>query len=146
MKAIIINGPNLNMLGKRDENNYGSFTLEEINNIIINEYEEISFFFYQSNHEGDLIDMLHKIDEYDFLLMNPGGLSHYSISLRDAFELVKIKKGICHLSNINDREDFRKIDLFKDLADVYIVGLKEKSYLKAIKELVNLKKGEKKND
>ncbi len=146
MKALIINGPNLNMLGKRDKNHYGAFTLDEINNIIINEFKDISFIFYQSNYEGALIDILQNVDEYDFVLMNPGGLTHYSISLRDAFDDVKIKKGICHLSNINEREEFRKIDLFKDLADVYITGLKEKSYLKAIDTLKKMIKGEKEND
>ena len=135
MKALIINGPNLNMLGKRSQNHYGALTLKMINDLIKERFKEIEFKFLQSNHEGVLIDMLQQEDDYDFLLMNPGGLAHYSVALRDAFELVRKPKGICHLSDIEKRESFRHTDLFKELADVYVKGLKEESYLKAIEML-----------
>lgn len=142
MRGLVVNGPNLNMLGKREKNHYGTLSLKEINELIMKEFNNISFDFYQSNHEGAIIDKIENMKEYDFLLINPGALSHYSVALRDAFEMVHIKKGVCHLSNIQKREDFRKIDLLKDLADVYVVGLKEESYIKAIKKLINLLKGE----
>lgn len=145
MKGLIINGPNLNMLGKREEKNYGSLTLAEINELIKKEFKEVSFDFFQSNYEGELIDKLQNLKGYDFVVINPGALAHYSIALRDAFELVTITKGVCHLSSIENREDFRKLDLLKELADVYVSGLKEQSYLKTIKKILNKIK-ENKND
>lgn len=142
MKALVINGPNLNMLGKRNKEHYGSLTLKQINQYIESSFSNVSFTFFQSNHEGAIIDRLQNLEDYDFLLINPGAFAHYSYSIRDAFELVKVKKGVCHLSDILKRENFRKIDLLKDLADVYISGLKEKSYIVAIEKLINLLKGE----
>lgn len=137
MKGLIINGPNLNMLGKRNSNYYGHLTLEEINSLLTKEFPNITFEFFQSNYEGAIIDKLQSLEGYDFVLINPGGLAHYSIVLKDAFELVSIVKGVCHLSNIEQREDFRKIDLLKDLADVYVSGLKENSYIQAINEIIS---------
>ncbi len=136
MKGLIIHGPNLNMLGKRDKNLYGSLTLDEINNLIKKTYKDIKFDFYQSNYEGEIINLLQNSNSYDFLVINPGGLCHYSVTLRDAFELVSIKKAVVHLSNIKLREPFRQIDLLENLADVYIAGLKEESYIKAVREIL----------
>lgn len=136
MKALIIHGPNLNMLAKRDVTLYGAHTLDAINELINEIFEDIDFDFYQSNHEGDIINLLHQLD-YDFLVINPGGLCHYSVALRDAFELVSIPKAVVHLSNIKEREPFRHIDLLEDLSDVYITGLKEQSYIKAIRSLID---------
>lgn len=135
MKALIINGPNLNMLGKRNQTHYGSLTLSELNELIKKTYPSIDFEFVQSNSESVLIDLLQTNDNYDFMLMNPGAFAHYSIALRDAFEIVTKPKGICHLSDIRLREEFRHIDLFEALADVYVKGLKEQSYLQAIELL-----------
>ncbi len=136
MKALIINGPNLNMLGKRDKNHYGDLSLEMLNKKIVEHFSKISFDFFQSNHEGEIIDLIQNIKDYDFLIINPGGLAHYSVSLRDAFEMVKIPKGVCHLSNLSKRESFRQIDLLKDLADEYVSGKKENSYLEVIEKIV----------
>ncbi|MGI6359776.1 MAG: type II 3-dehydroquinate dehydratase [Acholeplasmatales bacterium] len=137
MKVLVIHGPNLNMLGKRDKSLYGHLALDEINSLIKKTYKEIKFDFYQSNHEGNIIDLLHNSSLYDFLIINPGGLCHYSVTLRDAFELVSIPKAVVHLSNIKEREPFRQIDLLKSLADVYVTGLKEQSYITAIKEILS---------
>lgn len=136
LKGVIVNGPNLNMLGKRNKDHYGSLTLADINHLITEAYPEIQFSFYQSNHEGQLIDFLQGLEGIDFIVMNPGGLAHYSVALRDAFELVHAKKAIVHLSDIEQRESFRHIDLFKEISDVYYKGLKEYSYIFAIKELL----------
>lgn len=136
MRGLIINGPNLNMLGKRETEFYGSKTLHQINLEIINRFLDISFDFYNSNFEGEIIELLQNMEGYDFLVINPGGLSHYSVSLRDAFSYVDVPKGVCHLSNIEDREAFRRIDLLKDLADVYVIGLKEKSYFECIEKIL----------
>lgn len=137
MKALVVHGPNLNMLGKREKSLYGTLTLEEVNNLIKTTYKEIKFDFYQSNHEGDIIDLLHNYSLYDFLVINPGGLCHYSVVLRDAFELINIPKAVVHLSNIKKREPFRQIDLLEGLTDVYVTGLKEQSYITAIKEILS---------
>lgn len=136
MKCLVVHGPNLNMLGKRNPDVYGSFTMQDINQLLAETYPEVDFTFYQSNHEGVLIDLLQGSDEYNMLVINAGGLSHYSVSLRDAFELVTCKKAVVHLSDIEQRESFRHIDLLKPLADVYVKGLKAQSYVLAIKELI----------
>lgn len=137
MKALILNGPNLNMLGKRDQTHYGSLTLDALNKHIKDTFPDVSFDFFQSNHEGDLIDKLQAYKSYDFIIINPAGLTHYSVSLRDAFELVLIPKGVVHLSDITQREAFRKQDIFKELSDVYVYGKKENSYIEAIQILIN---------
>lgn len=140
MKAIIIHGPNLNQLGKRTQIHYGSLTLEDINQLIVDTFLDITFDFFQSNDEAEIINLLHQVDhEYNLLVINPGGLCHYSVILRDAFELVGIKKAVVHLSDIEKREPFRHIDLLKDLSDVYIKGLKEQSYIQAIQALITLR-------
>ncbi|HBT59583.1 MAG TPA: 3-dehydroquinate dehydratase [Acholeplasmataceae bacterium] len=135
MKALIVNGPNLNMLGKRNHTHYGSLTLDELNELIKKTYPSIDFEFVQSNSEAVLIDLLQTNNNYDFILMNPGAFAHYSIALRDAFETITKPKGICHLSDIKLREEFRHNDLFEVLSDVYVKGLKEQSYLQAIEML-----------
>lgn len=137
MRALIINGPNLNKLGQRNKYQYGTKTLEDIYQLIIDSFEAIEFDFYQSNHEGSIIDLLQNLDNYDFVVINPGGLAHTSVILRDAFELVSIPKGVCHLSDIQSREYFRRVDYLKPLADCYVSGLKEQSYLKVIEALIN---------
>lgn len=138
MRGLIINGPNLNMLGKRNKDHYGSLTLDEINNLIINKFNDISFDFYQTNHEGEIIDLLQNLVNYDFVVLNAGGYSHTSVAIKDALELVNIPIGICHLSDISKREPFRQVDLLKDSADVYIKGLQEKSYIETIKKLLKI--------
>lgn len=137
MKALVINGPNLNMLGKRDKDLYGTFTLSELNEKISKRFLNVTFEFFFSNFEGDLIEKLQNSNNYDFLVINPGGLAHYSVALRDAFEGVSILKGVCHLSDIFSREAFRRVDLLQDLADVYVTGLKENSYFLCIENLIS---------
>jgi 3-dehydroquinate dehydratase-2 len=124
------------MLGKRNRELYGSLTMFDINQLLAETYPEVDFTFFQSNHEGALIDVLQGSDEYDLLVINPGGLTHHSVSLRDAFELVTCKKAVVHLSDIDSREYFRRFDILKPLADVYVKGLKEQSYVLAVKELI----------
>lgn len=136
MKCLVIHGPNLNMLGRRNQTLYGSLTMQDINQLLVNTYPQIEFTFFQSNHEGAIIDQLQTSDDYEFLMINPGGLTHHSVSLRDAFELVLCKKAVVHLSEIEQREYFRRFDILKPLADVYVKGLKEQSYLLAMKELI----------
>ncbi|MDD3067485.1 MAG: 3-dehydroquinate dehydratase [Acholeplasmataceae bacterium] len=135
MKILCIHGPNLNMLGKRPKIHYGELTLEEIYQTLVETFPQIEFTFYQSNHEGEIIDTIHaSLDEnYDGLLINPGALCHQSVALRDALEIVAIKKVEVHLSNINEREDFRKINYIKDVVDQCFMGKKIESYIEAVK-------------
>ncbi len=139
MNLLVIHGPNLNMLGKRDQKLYGMFTLEDLYEEISNQFQDIEFTFFQSNHEGELIEIIHHaIDEnYQGLLINPGALTHTSIALRDAVEMLSIPKAEVHLSNILEREDFRKIDYLDEVVDGRFMGKKIDSYIEAIAFLIN---------
>ena len=135
-KILVINGSNLNMLGKRDPNNYGSLTLDYINNFLVesfNEYFDLEFF--QSNIEGEIINKLHQSFHYDGIVINPGGFTHTSVSIRDALEMITSPKMEVHLSNVNEREEFRKINYIKDVCDQSFIGMKHMSYYEALKYL-----------
>lgn len=109
MKILILHGPNLNLLGKREEKHYGTGSPEELKKILSGQFPEIQFDWFQSNHEGALIDRIHQaIDEkYQGLIVNFGGLTHSSVSLRDALHLLPHNVIEVHLSNIHARESFR---------------------------------------
>jgi 3-dehydroquinate dehydratase-2 len=132
MKVILLNGPNLNLLNSRNKEVYGDFDLSKIISLITSNFPEIAFDSFQSNNENELIlKIQHAPQFYDGLIINPGGLSHSSISLRDALELCKIPKVEVHLSNISSREDFRKTSITASVCDGYISGFKHVSYLAA---------------
>lgn len=137
MKILIINGPNLNMLGKRSENHYGKLTLDKINSLIQTLYQDINFEFYQSNHEGEIIDKIQTAFDYDALIINAAGYTHTSIAIRDALEILTIPKVSVHLSNYLEREDFRKVDYIKDVVDKVFYGKKEVSYFEAIDYIIS---------
>jgi 3-dehydroquinate dehydratase-2 len=134
MKINVINGPNLNMLGYREETIYGNFNYQQMCDYIkCNTNHDIEFF--QSNHEGQLIDYIHNLviaDNTDGLIVNLGGYTHTSIALMDALYMVNVLKVEVHLSDINNREDFRKVSFTKNACDQSIVGLGIEGYLKAI--------------
>lgn len=134
MKLLCLHGPNLNMLGQRNKTIYGSMTLNQLYEDLIEAFPDIDFTFFQSNHEGEILDVIHASinEDYDGLLINPGALCHQSIALRDALEIVTIPKIEVHLSNINEREDFRKINYIKDVCDASFMGKKIESYKEAI--------------
>jgi 3-dehydroquinate dehydratase-2 len=133
MKILVINGPNLNLLGIREPSNYGTITLPEIIKNIENEFKEINFEFYQSNIEGEIVDKIQKASkEFDSLIINPGGYAHTSVAIKDALEICKIIKIEVHLSHLAKREEFRKILLTAGSCDGYISGFKEIGYLAAI--------------
>jgi len=133
MKILVLNGPNLNMLEKRPQIDYGSFSLNEIEEIIIKEFPSHQFEFFQSNHEGELIDKIQSAQNlFDGLILNPGGYSHTSVAIKDALEICTIPKIEVHISNLASRENFRHNMLTASRCDGYICGFREKSYLGAV--------------
>jgi len=140
MKFIVINGPNLNMLGTREPDKYGTETLNEISDWLSNQPEadglEISWF--QSNHEGDLIDQIHAAHAlYDGIIINSGALTHYAYALKDALASIKTPAVEVHLTDIHSREPFRQISVIKDECIGQISGLGKMGYLEALKVLLN---------
>ncbi len=141
MRVLVINGPNLNLLGKREKNQYGELTLLEIEKLIREEFPEIEFSFFQSNIEGELIDQIQSApNNYDGLVINPGGYTHTSVAIKDALEIINIPKIEVHLSNLTGREDFRKVQITTPSTNGYISGFRENSYLAAIYLLKKLAK------
>ena len=137
MKIAVINGPNLNLLGKRDKTQYGSFSLEEMKAILGSEFTDVEFDFYQSNTEGSIINKLQSLSGFDGLIINPGGYAHTSVAIRDALAELNIPKIEVHFSNLAAREEFRQNLLTASVCDGYISGFKEKSYYAAVYLLKN---------
>ncbi|PKL82845.1 MAG: 3-dehydroquinate dehydratase [Ignavibacteriae bacterium HGW-Ignavibacteriae-3] len=138
MKILILNGPNLNIIEKRDKNKYGSLSLNEINSSLKKTFPDVIFSFIQSNSEDELIDHIQNCDDYDGLIINPGGLTHSSVGLRDALEILKIPKIEVHLSNLASREEFRKSMITTSKVTGYISGFKEIGYFSAVYTLTHL--------
>ena len=139
MKIIIVNGPNLNLLGEREPEIYGSETLNQINEWIKNHdvCQGIDLEFFQLNSEGAIIDFLHsKRNEVNHLVINPGALTHYSYALRDAIVGTEMKAVEVHLSDIHNRENFRKISVIKSICLSQIVGEGKQGYIKAIQYIL----------
>jgi 3-dehydroquinate dehydratase-2 len=133
MKILVLNGPNLNQLVKRDSDQYGSLNLDEIEQLLNEEFSSHQFEFYQSNIEGELVNQIQlAADNFDGLIINPGGYAHTSAAIKDALELCKIPKVEVHLSNLAAREDFRQNLLTASSCDGYISGFKEKSYVAGV--------------
>jgi 3-dehydroquinate dehydratase-2 len=110
MKIAIINGPNLNLLGKREPEVYGNQTFEQFYQSLQQKYPHIQFSYFQSNVEGELINELQRVGfEYDGILFNPGGYTHTSVAIGDAIAAIKTPVIEIHISNVHAREDFRKI-------------------------------------
>lgn len=133
MKILVINGPNLNLLGKRDKNHYGEFSLEVLEEYLNKEFPKNGFIFFQSNSEGEIIDKVQSAPaEFDALIINPGGYGHTSVAIRDALAELKIPKVEVHLSHLARREDFRQNLVTATACDGYISGFRENSYLGAV--------------
>jgi 3-dehydroquinate dehydratase-2 len=131
--VLLLNGPNLNLLGSREPEIYGSTTLTDIETQVSSALRErkIECEVFQSNSEGELIDWLHKQRDADFLLLNPGAFTHTSVGLRDAVLAIEIPFLEIHLSNVHQREEFRHHSYFSDIAIGSLVGLGVKGYLLA---------------
>ena len=133
MKIIIINGPNLNLLGKREPEIYGSQSFEDYFEKLKAEFPEVELEYFQSNHEGALIDKIHEVGfSYDGIILNAGGLTHTSVALADALGGVKTPTVEVHISNIHAREEFRKHSYISPKALGAIFGLGLSGYKLAI--------------
>ena len=140
-KIVILNGPNLNLLGNREQEIYGTDTLENIEKECLNKCLEFKLKcnFFQNNNEGDIINHIHSAqDNYDGLIINPAAFTHTSIALLDALRALNKPKIEVHLSNIYTREDFRKNSITSQGVDGSVCGFGTLSYILAIEALNKL--------
>lgn len=140
MKLLVMNGPNLNFLGIREPDKYGTQTYEGLLNLIRAHCDEIGVevSFYQSNHEGDLVDAFQKAyhDKIDAIVINPGAYTHTSIALLDAARSVQIPLAEVHITDIATREPFRRVSYIGQAAKYSVVGHGINGYLEAVDLLV----------
>jgi len=133
MKIAIINGPNLNLLGKREPEVYGNETFEAYFELLQKEFKTIDIIYFQSNHEGDLIDKIHELGfDFDGIVLNAGGYTHTSIAIADAVSAVKTPVIEVHISNVFKRENFRHHSYISPVAKGTIGGFGLQSYKLAI--------------
>ena len=142
MNILVLNGPNLNLLGSREHNIYGEESLNEIEKKLSKLAEDNSFSinFFQSNAEHELIDSIHQAfkDNTDAIIFNPAGYTHTSVALRDAILAVQIPFFEVHISDIDSREDFRKKSFFSDIAKKVFSGHGTEGYTLALKEALKI--------
>ena len=142
-KILIINGPNLNLLGEREQSQYGKNTLKNIENECVKFSEEFNdkIEFFQSNIEGEIVNKIQQVrNEFNGVIINAAGFTHTSVSIRDALEILKIPIIEVHISNIYKREEFRKKSLISGVVTGGIFGLGAECYILAIKALQSLMK------
>ena len=133
MKVSIINGPNLNLLGKREPNIYGSVTFEDYLTSLKKEFSKIEFDYFQSNIEGEIVNKIQEArKKFDGIIINAAGFTHTSVAIRDALEVFKKPIIEVHISNIYKREEFRHKSLISDIATGGIFGLGAEGYILAI--------------
>jgi 3-dehydroquinate dehydratase-2 len=141
-KVLVLHGVNLNMFGKRDPAQYGTITLEEINQQLHALAKELGVDLetFQTNHEGEICERIHKahLDKVDAVVINAGAWTHYSIALRDALAILKVPIIECHMSNIHAREEFRHVSHLSPLAKGIIAGFGVHSYLLSLRAAVTL--------
>jgi len=145
-KFLLLNGPNLNMLGQREVSIYGSTTLKDIENHLSDRASECNDIIdcFQSNHEGQIIDRLHAANNvYDGIIFNPGAFTHYSYAIRDAIASITVPTIEVHISNIHKREEFRHTSVLAAVTVGQIVGLGVYGYDLALLALQQISRGEK---
>jgi 3-dehydroquinate dehydratase-2 len=139
LHVLVIHGPNLNLLGRREPEIYGNESLREVNRRLREKAQELGcrLTFFQSNCEGEIIDFLHDHRlEADGVIINPGGLTHTSVALRDALAAIGLPTVEVHISDISQREEFRRTSLIRDICIASICGKGIEGYLLALTELV----------
>ena len=146
-KIIIINGPNLNLLGEREQSQYGSTTFKELKQICLNKTKELGLVadFSQSNIEGEIVSLIQNARKnFDGIIINAAAFTHTSVAIRDALEIFKKKNIEVHISNIYKREEFRQKSLISDVVNGGIFGLGSEGYILAIIAMHKLLKNENK--
>ena len=139
MNIVVINGPNLNFLGERDPEKYGSLSLKVIEDKLRTEFPDHFFDFFQSNMEGELVSKIQGCQsDADGLIINPGGYAHTSVVIKDALSLLKIPKVEVHLSHLVNRENFRLTLLTASSCDGYLSGFKHFGYIAAAYLLIKI--------
>jgi 3-dehydroquinate dehydratase-2 len=138
MRILVINGPNLNLLGKREPTLYGTTTFWEIENQLKKKFPDVIFEYYQSNSEGALIDQIHKAVDgaFDGLAINPGAYAHYSYAIRDALSILRIPVVEVHMTNVHAREEFRHRSVIAPVCRGVVAGFGAMSYVLAVEFLV----------
>ena len=142
-RIIIINGPNINLLGEREKSQYGKLTFEELKNKCLSRSSDlkVEIEFYQSNIEGELVTKIQESrNKFDGIIINAAGFTHTSVSIRDALEIVKKPKIELHISNIYKREVFRQKSLISDVVNGIICGFGVNGYILAINAMHELLK------
>ncbi len=140
-RVLVIHGPNLNLLGKREPETYGNLTLQQIDERIMKVAQEegVSVETFQSNSEGELISRIQEaMGRFDAIVINPGGYTHTSVAIRDAIIAVSIPTVEVHLSNIYKREEFRKKSMLADVAVGQIAGFGVDSYLLGLRAAIGI--------
>ncbi len=135
MKIQIINGPNLNLLGQREEDLYGKQSFEEHLDVLKQLFESVDFTYFQSNHEGEIIDSLQQ-SEADGIILNAGGYTHTSVAIRDAISAISTPVVEVHMTNIYARETFRQTSVLTDVCIGCIAGFGMQSYSLAVTALL----------
>jgi 3-dehydroquinate dehydratase-2 len=136
--VYVLNGPNLNLLGKRETDIYGNQSFEEYLNTLIKKYPGTEISYFQSNVEGELINELQRVGfSYDGIIFNPGGYTHTSVAIGDAIAAIKTRVVEVHISNVHAREDFRKLSHVSGKAAGSIIGLGLKGYELAMEWFVS---------
>jgi len=139
IKIAIINGPNLNLLGNREPDIYGDQTFEQYFEFLKLKYPEVEFVYYQSNHEGSLIDKIQELGfDYDGIVLNAGGYTHTSIALGDCIKAVTTPVIEVHISDLKKREDFRQISMIKQACKDTIAGYGMDSYRRGVDAILEL--------
>ena len=143
IKIIILNGPNLNLLGEREKDQYGNFSLKDIENMCLDyaKKNKINLSFFQSNIEGELVNLIQSSrNNQQGLIINAGGYTHTSVAIHDALKILKIPIIELHISNIYNREEFRHKSLISKVAKGIICGFGADGYLLSLKAMVNFLK------
>ena len=134
MKILIINGPNLNLLGTREPEIYGNTSMQDVLEQLKTQFSEHELMYYQSNYEGGIIDRIQN-EDYDALVINPGAITHYSFAIADALKNVKKRKIEVHISNIYQREEFRQKSVTAAYTNAVLSGFGIDGYRLAVLSL-----------